>query len=93
MEEQLLEEALRESMDDCFEDFNDLYEHELETTRVPYGDTSVKLHSYPTEESLIKCEECFKQDFDIDKYVKEHLLENDKFREFIKNYLHKEYFN
>lgn len=85
--EEKLKKAFEDSMDECFEDFDDQYEHELVETWVPYGDTQVKMCEYPTERSQLRCSEAFQQDFDVFKFMEEYLMENKEFIEAIKEYV------
>lgn len=82
-----LMDAFKDSMNECFEDFDDQYEHETVATYVPYGDTQVKMCECPTERSQQRCSEAFNQDFDVFKFLEEYLCENKKFIEAIKDYV------
>lgn len=79
--------AFEESIEECFDDFDDQYEHEMIETWVPYGDTQVKMCECPTERSQQRCSEAFQQDFDVFKFMEEYLCENKKFIEAIKDYV------
>lgn len=79
--------AFEESIEECFEDFDDQYEHETIKNYVPYGDTQVVQSEYPTERSMLRCSEAFQQDFDVFKFMEEYLCENKKFIEAIKDYV------
>ena len=85
--EQALMDAFEEAMEQCFDDFDDLYEHETVSTYAPYGDTQVKVGEVATEASLIRCSEAFKQDFDVFKFITDYLQENQKFLDVIKEYV------
>ncbi len=74
------EEIIKDSLKANFQDHDDNFDHETESNYVPYGNTLVSSGEFITEESMIKCEEAFKQDFDVDYFVKEYLLENMDFR-------------
>lgn len=89
--EQKLFDAFEDSMSECFEDFNDQFEHEYEQTSVPYGDTYKRLPEVITESSRIRCCESFKQDFDINKFFDDYLKNNDKFKDAILEYLKRNY--
>lgn len=79
--------AFEESIEECFEDFDDQYEHETVKNYVPYGDTQVVQSEYPTERSQLRCSEAFQQDFDVFKFMEQYLCENKKFIEAIKDYV------
>lgn len=89
--EQKLMDAFEDSMQECFEEFDDQFDHEYEQTSVPYGDTYVRLPKITTESSHIKCCEAFKQDFDINKFFDEYLKNNDKFKDAILEYIKRTY--
>lgn len=74
------EEIIKDSLQANFQDHDDNFDHETECCDVPYGNTWVSAGEFVTEQSMIKCEEAFKQDFDVDHFVKEYLLENMDFR-------------
>jgi len=86
-----LMDAFEESMQECFEDFDDQFEHETIKNYVPYGNTQVVESEYPTEQSLIRCSEAFKQDFDVFKFIEEYLQENQKFLDTVQEYVKKNY--
>ena len=92
MTEDLIAQGIEEAMEEYYSLHDDCFEHETDKVYAGYGDNHVKVAEYVTEESIIKCEEAFKQDFDIDTYITEYLQENDKFREGIKRYLKEEFF-
>lgn len=85
--EQGLMDAFEEAMEQCFNDFDDQFEHETVATYVPYGDTHVKAGEIVTEASQLRCSEAFKQDFDVFKFIKDYLQENQKFLDVIKEYV------
>ena len=89
--EQKLFDAFEESMTECFEDFDEQYEHEYEYTSVPYGDTYKHLPGVVTESSRIKCCECFKQDFDMNKFFDDYLKKSDAFKDAILEYINRTY--
>lgn len=85
--EQELMDAFEESMEQCFDDFDDHYEHETVSTYVPYGDTQVVAGEIPTERSQERCRESFNQDFDVFNFIDEYLVQNKKVIEAIKKYV------
>lgn len=89
--EQELMNAFEEAMEQCFEDFDEQFEHETVATYAPYGDTHVKVGEIPTEDSLTRCSEAFKQDFDVFTFITEYLQENQKFLDAINEYVKRNY--
>lgn len=89
--EQELMDAFEEAMEQCFNDFDEQFEHETVATYAPYGDTHVKVGEIPTEESLTRCSEAFKQDFDVFTFITEYLQENQKFLDVVKEYVKRNY--
>lgn len=92
MIEETLKEGIEEAMDECFEDFDDVFEHETVKNYVPYGDTQVYEGETPTAQSEIRCEESFKQDFDAEGFIVQYLVNSKKFKEFLQEYVKDEYF-
>lgn len=83
--------AVTDSIQECFEDFDDQFEHEYEKNYVPYGNTQVVESEYPTEDSQTRCSEAFIQDFDVFKFIEEYLIQNRNFLEAIKEYIKRTY--
>lgn len=75
----IVETALAE----CHKDYQERYDHDTESDSVPYGDTYVSSGNYITEESIKRATEQWKDDFSIDDFVKDYLLESYDFREII----------
>lgn len=80
-------DAITDSIQECFEDYDDQFDHEYEKNYVPYGNTQVVESEYPTENSQLRCSEAFNQDFDIYDFVENYLLQNKKFLEAINDYI------
>ena len=76
-----IEEVVKECLHQHFQDHDDNFEHDIMPEYVPWGDTYVKAFGCPTEQSEIKCEEAFIQDFDVDYFITEYLAENQDFRD------------
>lgn len=89
--EQELMDAFEESIEECFEDFDDQFDHETVSTYVPYGDTQVVAGEIPTEDSQTRCSEAFIQDFDVFKFIDEYLVQNRKFLKAIREYVKRTY--
>lgn len=76
-----LKEIIEKALAECHEDYQNGYDHDTESDSVPYGDTYVSSGNYITEESEQRATEEWKDDFSIDDFVKDYLLESYDFRE------------
>lgn len=85
-------DIIKTSLEEMYQDHDDNFDHETESNDVPYGNTWVSAGEFITEESQIKCQEAFKQDFDIDNFVKNYLLENKDFLDKVQEMVEKEEF-
>ena len=83
------EEVIKNALKEMYQVHDDNFDHETECHDVPYGNTWVSGGDFITEESQIKCEEAFKQDFDVDYFIKEYLQESQDFRDKIKEMVEK----
>ena len=79
-----IEDIIKQTLEQRFQDHDDNFEHETMPEYAPWGDSYAKVCEYITDESRIKCEEAFKQDFDVDDFITEYLQENQDFRDKIK---------
>ena len=83
------EDIIKDSLHERWIDHDDNFEHETMPEYVPWGDTYARAFNCPTEQSEIRCEEAFKQDFDVDDFITEYLQENQDFRDKIKELVEK----
>jgi alpha-amylase/alpha-mannosidase (GH57 family) len=81
LNELTLEDVIKTSLQHAHNDFQEDYDHELESDFAPYGDTYVSSGNYVSEESEERAKEEWKDGFDIDNFVSEYLLESYDFRE------------
>lgn len=65
------------------ENHSDKFDHETAEEHEAYGDTFVSSGRFITDESLKRCEDDFRENFDVDFFITEYLQENDEFRDLI----------
>jgi hypothetical protein len=87
-----IEDIIKETLEQRFQDYDDNFEHETMPEYAPWGNSYARVCSYITEDSQIKCEEAFKQDFDVDDFIVEYLAENQDFRDKIVEMVNKHAF-
>ncbi len=80
----LFDLAIQAALEDAFEWHSGDYPHETQSSYVPYGDTYVNAGDQPTDESEERCLNDFRENLDVDSFVREFLLENDDFRQYIR---------
>lgn len=83
----LLQEIIEEELRNAFNVFFDNYDHETEDNPVPYGDTYVNSGDFITDESVERCIDDFRENFDFDEFVREQLLDSPKFEKAVRNVL------
>lgn len=76
-----IEDIVKENLEKMYQDHDENFEHETMPEYVPWGNTFVSAGEFVTEQSQIRCEEAFKQDFDVDYFITEYLAENQDFRD------------
>jgi hypothetical protein len=74
-------DIIENALEYCHEEYQENYDHDTYSNPVPYGDTYVSSGNYITEESEERATEKWKDDFSIDDFVKDYLLESCDFRE------------
>lgn len=78
-------------VEECYKNYFDDFPHEYDRTPVPYGDTFVSLDT-PTDRSVLKCDEAFKQDFsckNLEELIDTCMTEEEK--TFIIKYIKEKY--
>lgn len=83
----LLQETIEEELRNAFNVYSDNYDHETEDNPVPYGDTYVNSGDFITDESIERCIDDFREEFDFEEFVREQLLDSPKFEEAVRNVL------
>lgn len=83
----LLQETIEEELRNAFNVYFDNYDHETEDNPVPYGDTYVSSGDFITDESVERCIDDFREEFDFEEFVTEQLLNSPKFEEAVRNVL------
>lgn len=86
------EKVIKDCLKKAWEDFNDNYDHECDDTYVPYGDTSVRYCSEPSDESVERAFEEFKDGFDIYDFIEEYLMGSQNFKDMVEDIVEKEDF-
>lgn len=61
-------------------EFEENYDFDYYEEKNPYGDTWATTSSEPTDESLERCQEEFKEKFDVFDFITEKLSQNEDFK-------------
>lgn len=64
--------------------FDENYDFDCYNEENPYGDTWVVTSQEPTDESLERADEEFKETFDVDDFIADYLAEDADFKALIK---------
>lgn len=75
---EVIEKALEESL----KHFQDNYDHDTYSESYPYGDTYCS-RSYIKESSWDRAQEEWVENFDIDEFVRDYLVESQDFRDMV----------
>ncbi len=74
-------EIIENCLDESLKRFQEDYEHDTYSESYPYGDTYVKGRSYIKQSSWDKAQDEWKNNFDINDFITDYVMESQDFRD------------